>query len=96
MHGIFPTALLLLISTVAMADSILPGDVTKGAALHKKDCTACHGTEVYTRKDRKIGTTGGLIQRVRMCQGAVGKQYQEAEIENLVKYLNDSFYKFEK
>ena len=60
-------AIILLIPTLAFADTILFGDSKNGAKLHQNSCTACHDSKVYTRNDRIIGTLGGLEGRVEMC-----------------------------
>lgn len=66
----------------------------RGKQLHQKHCTACHGTEVYTREDRRIQSLQMLQQQVARCNKATGANLSEADRTALVQYLNRSFYGF--
>lgn len=83
------------VSAGAHAESLLAGNAASGKKLHDADCVKCHGSEVYTRKDRRVKTIPGLIGQVDMCVKNLSKSYSEAQRTDLVKYLNDAFYKFE-
>ena len=37
-----------------------------GQALYQDNCTKCHGSEVYTRADRKVTSEDALHTQVRM------------------------------
>jgi cytochrome c553 len=81
------TALALLLATSPlMAD--------KGKALYEKNCTRCHGTEVFTREDRGIKSLDGLKNRVKQCSFAAEAKWADDEIGSVVEYLNRDFYKF--
>lgn len=86
-------ALLLLLATAAHA-APLPGDAARGKALHDKDCVACHDTGVYTRSDRHIQSLAALTEQVNGCSHRTGLKLGAAQIDDLVKYLDESFYKF--
>ena len=79
----------------AQAASMLPGDAAKGKKLVETGCTSCHGTEVYTRKDRKVKTIEGLIGQVGRCNTNLARHYSDAQLNDVVKHLNDAYYKFE-
>lgn len=87
-------ALLLLLATAAAHAAPLPGDAAKGKALHDKDCVACHDTSVYTRPDRHIQSLAALTDQVTGCSHRTGLKLSTAQIDDLVKYLDESFYKF--
>ena len=70
------------------------GDAAKGHALHAKNCTACHGTEVYTRADRKIKTPAQLAGRISGCNANTGAGWFPEEELHVGAYLNQNFYKF--
>jgi cytochrome c5 len=38
----------------------LPGDSADGKRLHDANCTACHDSGIYTRKDRVVRSLDGL------------------------------------
>lgn len=91
-------ATLLLISLTLDAGSaqaaLLPGDAAKGKALHGKQCVACHDTSVYTRANRRIKSPEGLIGQVNNCVRQTGLKLDRDQINDLVKHLDESFYKF--
>ncbi len=66
----------------------------EGKVLTDKNCYQCHGTEVYTRKDRKVTSRPGLTKQVQRCEQALGLTWFDDQIENVAEYLNRDFYKF--
>jgi len=82
-------AMLLALSTTSQG-----ADVHAGKALTDKNCYQCHGTEVYTRKDRKVTTRPGLTKQVQRCEQALGLTWFDDQIGNVADYLNQEFYKF--
>ena len=88
--GILITTLIL--STMAFAK----GDAKKGKILFdKSQCNKCHGTEVYTRENRKIKSLKALEKQVRYCDSQLSVNWFDEDISDVVAYLNDAFYKFD-
>jgi len=85
-------ALALTVSSAQAA--LLPGDAAKGKAVHDKHCSACHDTGMYTRADRSVKSVEGLIGRVNGCARQTGAKLDRDQINDLVKFLDESFYKF--
>jgi len=85
------TLTLLCSSTQA---ALLPGDAAKGKVLHDKQCTACHDSKMYTRADRRVKTVEGLMGQVNGCVRQTGAKLDSKQIDDVVKYLDESFYKF--
>ncbi len=88
------TALLttLVLSSTAFAE----GNATNGKKLFdKSQCQKCHGTEVFTREDHKVKDLAGLGKQVRMCDSQLSVNWFDDEIDDVVAYLNDAFYKFD-
>ncbi len=90
---------LILSSTQVLA----AGDVQRGRDLHKDNCISCHanmlggdGTGIYTRPDRKIESFEALNNQVKRCKTALGVEWPQHQIEDVIAYLNETFYKFEK
>ena len=77
------------------AHAALPGDGAAGKRLHDANCTACHDTSVYTRQDHKIRSLDALKQQVENCTHMAQKEFAPAERQDIVKYLNDQFYRFQ-
>jgi mono/diheme cytochrome c family protein len=81
--------------------ALAAGDAAKGAAMHQKDCVACHvrrlggdGTAMYTRGDRKVTTPEKLKAQVALCNSELGTGYFPEEEEHVAAYLNLQYYKF--
>lgn len=88
----------VLTSTAAVAGdmaSMSLGDAEAGKALHEKACVACHTTSVYTRPGRKVNSYGGLVGRVNACGNQLKLDLSHDQVNDLVAYLNDNFYKQE-
>lgn len=66
-----------------------------GKTLLDARCVSCHGTEVFTRKDRKIRSLSALKAQVRRCTFATGVKWSDDETDAVIDYLNKNFYKFE-
>lgn len=86
---IMATALIcLLLTGIAVASH------DKGKTLHDTGCTGCHDTSVYTRSDRIIKSAEALDKRVRMCESAGAKNWSTEQIDDVIHYLDATFYKF--
>ena len=77
------------------------GNATAGAAMHDKDCVACHvrrlggdGTQMYTRFDRKVTTPEKLKAQIAVCNAELSTGYFPEEEEHIAAYLNLRYYKF--
>ena len=90
MYRLLVFCLLLTASAAALA-----GDPHAGKALVDKNCTSCHGSEIYTRPDRKVNSLDGLKKQVRRCELMLGLKWFDDQIDDATTHLNDSFYKFE-
>jgi len=93
---------MLLFSAYVSASALQLGDAGRGKTLHDQKCIACHngqfngdGNRMYTRPDHKVKTIEGLLKRVEFCNQQLGAGLNENQINDIVKYLNDGFYKFE-
>ena len=93
MRRIAPVVLLVLAPLGAHA--ALPGDAAAGKRLLDTYCMRCHDTSVYTRKDRQIQSLPGLRRQVKACGDmSTRRDFSAAETQDVVKYLNEHFYRF--
>ena len=69
-------------------------DVEQGHQLIETHCLRCHGSEVYTRPDRRVTTLPGLHKQVKRCEQMLGLTWFDEDINNAATYLNKEFYKF--
>lgn len=63
-------------------------------ALHDAQCMSCHGTEVYTRQDRRVQSLEALRNQIQRCTMATRAGWSDAEKAAVVDYLNREFYRF--
>jgi cytochrome c553 len=81
----------LLISGVALAN----GNAGNGQKLFSgSKCNKCHGTEVFTRKDRKVTSLPKLEAQVRRCDSNLNTNWFDDEIIDVTAHLNSKYYKF--
>jgi len=65
-----------------------------GKSLHKKYCSKCHNSSVYTKADRKIKSLDSLEKRVRGCDANIGSNLEPEELKAITTFLNREYYKF--
>jgi len=82
---------MMALTLLTTASPVLAGE---GKALFEKSCTRCHGTEVFTRDDRRVKSLEGLKKQVKQCNLAAESKWVDNDISTVVNYLNKSFYKF--
>ena len=72
----------------------LPGDAANGKKLHDASCTSCHNDSVYKRADHKIKSLEGLTEQMNNCEHMTDIKLGKTQQKDLVKYLNETYYKF--
>ena len=88
---LFPIVAVLSVSTQA---ATLPGDAANGKKLYDASCTSCHNDSVYKRKDHKIKSLEGLTEQIHNCEHMTDVKLGKNQVNDLVKYLNETYYKF--
>ncbi len=87
------TLILIASISAAFSTTIQAADVNAGKKLVDNNCTRCHGSEVYTRKDRMVNTLPGLHKQVRRCEQMLGLTWFDEDVDNAAAHLNEQFYK---
>ena len=89
-------ALLILSLTFSLVFAAAPpaGNADNGKKIHAKQCTSCHGDEVYLRSHRNVTTPQALLGQINACNHNLKKNLSQGEIDDLVRYLTDTYYKF--
>ncbi len=86
---------LALLAPPASATALLPGEAASGQKLHTGQCQSCHDSSVYTRTNRRVKTVEGLIKQVNVCNTQLNKKLNRDQINDLVRYLNEAYYRFD-
>jgi mono/diheme cytochrome c family protein len=86
------TTLALLMPLAASA--ALPGDAAAGKRLYDASCTSCHDASVFTRQNRRVQSLDALRGQVQACGHMAKQDFTPQQLQDLVKYLNDRFYRF--
>lgn len=76
------------------AHAAVLGDAAAGQRLHAANCGGCHDDGVYTRKDRKVRSLDELQSQLQGCSHAAKKDFTVVETQNLLRFLNDRYYRF--
>lgn len=71
-------------------------DIEAGKEQLSEHCTACHGSELYTRSDRRVSNRTGVSTQVQRCQLALNLNWFDDDVENTAEYLNIEYYHFKK
>jgi len=71
-------------------------DIAAGKQLLEENCNSCHGSELYTRKDRMVTSRPGLTTQVKRCEQALGLTWFDDDVDNTAEYLNQKYYRFGK
>ena len=87
--ALIAAALLLVMFAPAYA-----ADSANGKKLHDAHCTGCHDASVYVRKDHQIKSLAELHEQLNECTHSAQVKLSESEQQDIVKYLNEKFYKF--
>lgn len=68
---------------------------SRGQMLYGNHCVACHTTQMHWR-DQKLATDWpSLKAQVRRWQGAGQLNWSEDDIDDVARFLNDSFYRLQ-
>ncbi len=69
-------------------------DIENGDDLHFTSCTGCHDESVYTRENRRVSSLPRLGTQVRFCKDSLGLTWFDDEVEDVIEYLNKTYYHF--
>lgn len=86
---------LILLGVMVATSPAVVADAARGKTLHDKHCMKCHDTGVYSRDNRFIKNSEALAKQVQRCQLSAGAQWFDEDVNDVIEYLNTTFYKFE-
>ncbi len=87
--------ILTLAGLLISGSSMAAGNAGNGKKLFTgSKCNQCHGTEVFTRADRKVTSLSKLEAQVRRCDSNLNTNWFDDEIIDVTAHLNKQYYKF--
>lgn len=86
-------ALVVCAAALLAAPAAAAGDPARGEQLHR-DCLGCHGTELYVPPRAKVKSLSALKREIEKWNDRMNPKFTRQEIEDLVAWLNATFYKF--
>jgi len=90
--GAFRSASCGLLGALALAMSAQAE--SRGELLYATHCIACHTTQMHWRDQRIATDWSRLKAEVRRWQRTAALNWNEADIVEVTRYLNDSIYRF--
>jgi len=88
------TLKLIAISFILMFANNAQANPEAGGELHEESCTRCHSSDAYTRSNAKIKNLPALGKQVRFCKSNLGISWFNEDVDDVVGFLNKSYYKF--
>ena len=86
--------LIPILLAVIYVPSSSAADTANGGELHAENCTACHDSAMYTRDNRRVQSLVNLGTQVRFCKDNLGITWFDDEVDDVVAYLNESYYHY--
>ena len=83
-------ALLLLAAANVQAQ---PAAESRGQLLYGNHCIACHTTQMHWRDKKLVTDWATLKVQVRRWQDTAQLNWSEGDIDDVARFLNDTFYK---
>lgn len=67
---------------------------SRGQMLYGNHCIACHNTQMHWRDGKLATDWASLKAQVRRWQATAQLNWNEDDIDDVARYLNESFYRF--
>ena len=94
---------ILFLAAAAALPWSAQADMANGKKLYQENCVACHarmvggdGSSLFTRPDRRVSSLAGLGKQVRRCRDNLGLTWFDDQVNDVIDYLNVTYYKFPK
>jgi len=93
LKGLLVALSIAIAAPLAAQSPALPAP-SRGSLLYETHCVACHTTQIHWR-DAKLATDwSSLSAQVRRWQANAGLNWTDEEIDEVVRYLNTTIYRF--
>jgi mono/diheme cytochrome c family protein len=87
----------LLAATFVLASApVLAQDTQRGRALYETQCATCHAERLHEREKSKIRSIGDLRAEVVRWSRETRQRFTAEDIEDVVRFLDQTHYRFGK
>ena len=97
-HSSFTAMILTVLLVLALpftGGNARAADAERGKLLYENHCRVCHTSVVHVREDRKARSREEIRTWVQRWRKELGLQWGSAEIDDVIEYLNNRYYKLE-
>ena len=67
---------------------------SRGELLYTTHCVTCHTTQMHWRAEKKAVDWDSLKSQVRRWQGNAGLQWNDSDIADVARHLNETIYHY--
>lgn len=98
-HPIFPdlsdiSAFFNELMQPAKSDVRPSAATSRGHLLYENHCQVCHTSNVHQRKNHRANTPADIRRRITTTCSASELKWKAGEIDDVVDYVTDTYYKF--
>ena len=91
----FTRFMLAICLSIAWTAPVPAEDFSRGKELYGDHCDICHDYLTHPGKDNKVKSLSELRSRIASWPEHTGQHWGESEIDDVLNYLNKSYYHFE-
>ena len=89
------TVVIVVTLPLAAAAQGLPQPGSRGQLLYGNHCIACHTTQMHWREKKLVTDWPSLKVQVRRWQGSAQLNWSEEDIDDVARFLNDTYYRLQ-
>ena len=89
------TVVIVVTLPLAAAAQGLPQPGSRGQLLYGNHCIACHTTQMHWRDKKLVTDWPSLKVQVRRWQGTAQLNWSEEDIDDVARFLNDTYYRLQ-
>lgn len=85
----------LVAGAILSTSQSIAQEAVRGNMLYENHCLQCHESKVHIREHRKVRSLLDLKKQVNRWANELDLSWQDEEIRDVSRYLNQTFYKFD-
>lgn len=89
-----PAALALALAALPAVAQTQAVPASRGEMLYANHCGACHTSQMHWRERRVAADWAGVREQVQRWQGTLQLGWNDADIDEVTRHLNQRFYHY--